>query len=162
MKNRTLVTRWITAGLVAATVLSFASAAFADRGGHRRFKGVNNGFPIERVVVHERSSSAGPAIAGLIGGFLLGTAVSSNVHPVVVHEHYYHRPVAVYRYYDPYDDEWYDSLDQCGSGYRHPRFIQVIDIRSGREVRELSYRDGEWCRVSGDYDSRDYNHGEGD
>jgi hypothetical protein len=37
MKRQTHVTRWITAGLVAATVLSFASAAFADRGGYRRF-----------------------------------------------------------------------------------------------------------------------------
>ena len=166
MNTRPLVTRWITAGLVAATVLSFASTALADRGGSRRFKGVNNGFPVQRVIVREHSSSAGPALAGLIGGFLLGTAVSSNVHPVVVHEHYYHRPVAVYRYYDPYGDDWYDSLDDCGSGYRHPRYIQVIDIRSGREVRTLSYRDGEWCRVSGDYDNRgynrDYNHGDDD
>ena len=155
MTARTLVTRWITAGLLAAAALSFASTAFADHGG-RRFKGVNNGFPGQRVIIHERSSSAGPAIAGLIGGFLLGTAVAGNTQPVFVHEHYYHRPVVVYRYYDPYGDDWYDSLDQCGSGRRHPRIVQVIDIRSGREVRTLRFHDGEWRRVSGDYDNCDF------
>ena len=160
MTTRTLVTRWITVGLMAAAVLSLASTAFADRGG-RRFKGVNNGFPGQRVIVRERSSSAGPAIAGLIGGFLLGTAVSSNAHPVYVHEHYCPRPVVVYRYYDPYGDDWYDSLDQCGSSRRHPRIIQVIDIRNGRHVRTLHFHDGEWRRMNGDYDNRDFDNNRG-
>jgi len=163
MNTRTLVTRWITTGLAAAIVLSAASIAFADHGGSRRYKGVSGyGYPAQRVVVHEHSSSAGPAIAGLIGGFILGTAVSSYSHPVVVHEHYYPRPVPVYRYYDPYGDNWYDSLDQCGAGYGHPRTIQVIDVRSGREVRTLCYRDGGWRRVSGDYDDRDFGWGHDD
>lgn len=164
MNTRTLVTRWITAGLAAAVVLSSASTALADRdhGGSRRYRGVNDGFPVQRVIVHEHSSSAGPALAGLIGGFILGTAVSSYSHPVVVHEHYYHRPPAVYRYYDPYGDNWYDSLDQCGGGYGHPRTIQVIDVRSGREVRTLCYQGGEWRRVGGDYDDRDFDRGHDD
>lgn len=160
MTTRTLVTRWITAGLMAATVLSFASTAFADHGG-RRFKGVNNGFPGQRVIIRERSSSAGPAIAGLIGGFLLGTAVSGNAHPVYGREHYCQRPVVEYRYYDPYGDDWYDSLDQCDSGGRRPRIIQVIDIRSGREVRRLRFHDGEWRRASGDFDDRDFDNNRG-
>ena len=164
MNTRTLVTRWITAGLAAAVVLSSASTALADHGGWRRYKGVNNGYgyPVQRVIVHEHSSSAGPAIAGLIGGFILGTAVSSYGQPVVVHERYYHRPVAVYRYYDPYRETWFDSLDQCEVGYRHPRTIQVIDVRSGREVRTLCYLNGEWRRVSGDYDDRDFDRGHDD
>jgi hypothetical protein len=162
MNARTLVTRWITAGLAAAVVLSSASTAFADHGG-RRYKGVNGyGYPVQRVVVHEHSSSAGPAIAGLIGGFILGAAVSSYGQPVVVHEHHYHHPVAVYRYYDPYGETWYDSLDECAVGYRHPRTIQVIDVRSGREVRTLCYQGGEWRRVSGDYDERDFDRGHDD
>ena len=161
MNTRTLMTRSITAGLVAATVLAFASTAFADHGS-RRYKGVSNGVPVQRVIVHEHSSSAGPAIAGLIGGFLIGTAIASNTHPVVVHEHYCATPVAVYRYYDPYGDDWYASLDQCGSGYRHPRVIQVIDIRSGRQVRTLAYHEGEWRRVSGDYDDRELSYREHD
>ena len=157
MKTQARWTRWITAGLLAATVLSFASTAFADHGGSsRRFKGVRESFPAQRVVVRERSNSAGPALAGLIGGFILGAAVTSNAHPVVVHERsYYHRPVVIYRYYDPYEDDWYDSLDQCEYRSHHPRIIQVIDVRSGREVRTLRYHDGQWCRVSGDYDYDD-------
>lgn len=151
------ISRWITAGILATIVLTSASAAFADRGGRRRFKGVNDGFPVQRVIVRERSSSAGPAIAGLIGGFLLGTAVSSNAHPVIVHEHRgYCPPVVEYRYYDPYDDVWFDSLDECSYRHRHPRIIQVIDIRSGRHVRTLGWRDGGWRRMSGDWDDRDF------
>jgi hypothetical protein len=119
---------------------------------------VEGGYPGQRVVIHEHSSSAGPAIAGLIGGFLLGTAMSANAQPVIVHEHYRPHPVVVYRYYDPYGDDWYDSLDQCESGHRHPRIIQVIDVRSGRQVRTLRFHDGGWRRVDGDYD---YDH-EGD
>ena len=88
--------------------------------------------------------------------------MSANAHPVYVHQHYYQRPVVVYRYYDPYGDDWYASLDQCGSGYRHPRVIQVIDVRSGRQVRTLGYYDGEWRRVSGDYDECDFSYREHD
>ena len=157
MKPHMNVNRWITAGLVAATVLSFASTALADHGS-RRYKGVADGFPGRRVIVRERSSSAGPAIAGLIGGFLLATAISANAHPVVVHHSYCARPVVEYRYYDPYGDDWYESLDQCESGYHHPRIIQVVDVRSGRHVRTLRYVDRGWQRVSGDYDYDSFNH----
>ena len=159
MKPNATVTRWITAGLLATTVLSFASTAFADRGCHsRRFKGVRGDQGAQRVVIRERSSSAGPAIAGLIGGFILGSAYHSNSRPVVVHERqcYQPRPVVVYRYYDPYGDDWYDSLDACEFRHGGPRIIQVIDIRSGREVRRMRYHEGRWNRISGDYDDRDF------
>ncbi len=151
MKRHAHVTRWITLGLVAAAVVSFASTASADHGG-RRFKGVDGGFPRDRVIIRERSSSAGPAIAGLIGGFLLGTAVSSNGYPVVVHDRYaYHHPVVVYRYYDPYGDYWYDSLDECQFSRHRPRVIEVIDVRSGREMRRLRFHDGHWLSAA-DFD----------
>ena len=157
MKTYSMLTRWITTGLLAAVVLTTASTAFADRGGSsRRWKGGGQAFPTQRVVIREHSSGTGPAIAGLIGGFLLGTAVSANAHPVYVREHYYHRPVAQYRYYDPYGDNWYDSLDQCESGRYQPRIIQVIDVRSGCQVRVLRYREGGWRRVSDDYDDDDF------
>lgn len=162
MIRHTHVTRWITAGLVAATVLSFATAAFADRGGSRRFKGGEGRSQAQRVIIHQHSHSAAPAIAGLIGGFLLGSAVSSNSHPVVVQQRYYHRPVVVYRYYDPYGDDWYDSLDECNFHRSHPRIIQVIDVRSGRHIRTLRYYDGGWNRVSGDYDYRYDDEGDDD
>ena len=79
MKLHTNGTRLITAGLLAATVLSFASPAFADRDGRsRRFKGGQNRHGVERVVIRQRSNHAGPAIAGLIGGFILGSAMAAH------------------------------------------------------------------------------------
>ncbi len=157
MNTNATVTRWITVGLLAGTVLSFASPALADHG-RRRFKGVGHGRGVERVVIRERSSSAAPVLAGLIGGFILGSAVNSNSHPVVVHERhvYRSRPVVVYRYYDPYADVWFDSLDDCEFRHGGPRVIQVIDVRSGREVRRIRYHDGRWNRISGDYDDCDF------
>ena len=147
------VGRWLKTGLLATLLLSTATVAFADHGGRsRRFKGVDSRFVPQRVIIRERSS-AGPAIAGLIGGFLLGTAVSSGVQPVFVHEHHYcGRPVVVYRYYDPYGDYWYDSLDECRFHSGHPRIIQVIDVRSGRMVRQLRFHDGRWQR----FDDEDF------
>jgi len=150
--------RWITAGLITATVLSLATPAFAGR----RYKNVYPAAPVQRVVVHEHSSSAGPVLAGIVGGFILGAAIA-NSHPVVVHEpvyvheQVYAHPVAVYRYYDPYNQIWFDSLDQCGyDNYRvHSRIIHVIDVNSGRHVRTLRYGGGHWYRVTGGY-SRHY------
>lgn len=158
MKTNSKLTRWITTGLLAASVLSIASAAFADHG-RRRFKGVQP-YRAERVVIRDRSSSVAPVLAGLVGGFILGSAVSSNAHPVVVHEtryehRHYRRPVVVYRYHDPYCDEWYDSIDACEfRGHRHPRVIQVIDIRTGRQVRSLHHQHGEWRDFDDDDDDR--------
>ena len=145
MKLNTTMTRWITTGLLAASVLSIASTAFADRG-RRRFKGVSEDWRGQRVIVRERSSSVGPVLAGLVGGFILGSAVSSNAHPVVVQERRYSsRQGAGYRYHDPYCDQWYDSIDDCEfRGHRHPRIIQVIDVCSGRQVQTLRRHDGRW------------------
>lgn len=155
MRSHSSVARWIKRGLLATLLLSTATAAFADHGGRRRFKGVDECFVPQRVIIRERSSAA-PAIAGLIGGFLLGTAVSSSAQPVIVHErHYCSPPVVVYRYYDPYEDYWYDSLDECRFHYGHPRIIQVIDVRSGHVVRALRFHDGCWQRLDDDEDFDD-------
>jgi len=145
MRSLTSVARWIKTGLLATLLLSTATAAFADRGG-RRFKGVDHCFAPQRVIIREHSSAA-PALAGLIGGFLLGAAVTSNAEPIYVHHVYSSRPVVVYRYYDPYEDYWYDSLDECRFHYGHPRVIQVIDVRSGHVVRALRFHDGGWQRI---------------
>ncbi len=152
------LTRWISTGLLASAVLALAAPAFADNG-RRRYKGVQSHSPVQRVVIRERSSSAGPALAGLIGGFILGAAVSSNAHPVIVHERPYRRATVVYRYYDPYGDEWYDSLDDCEFRHGGPRIIQVIDVRSGHHVRSLRYRDGRWNRCEDDRRGYDYDRG---
>ena len=59
-----------------------------------------------RVIVRERSSSLGPALAGLVGGFVLGAAVSN-----AGVDHCYAPPAASTYYYDPYCDERFSSLD---------------------------------------------------
>jgi hypothetical protein len=143
--------RWIAAGLLASTALTLAAPAFAR---DRRYKRVQSA-PVERVVVRERSSSAAPLVAGLIGGFILGQAVSSQSRTVVQHDSYdygYSQPVEYpsYRYYDPYGDDWYDSLDQCEFQSGGPRVVFVIDVSSGHRVRSLQYNRGRWNRYDGD------------
>lgn len=135
--------RSIHSGLLAATLLFTTSTAHADG---RRFKGVSDAYPVQRVIVREHSSAA-PAMAALIGGFILGSAITANAHPVFVHEvPVYHHPVAMYRYYDPYNEVWYDSLDECQFRPYHPVVVQVIDVRSGRHVRSLRFYEGGWHR----------------
>jgi hypothetical protein len=148
------LSRTIHSALLATMLLSTASVAYADHG--RRFKGVSNAYPVQRVVIREHSSAA-PVVAALIGGFILGNAVSANAHPVVVHEYpvYYSRPVAVYRYYDPYAGVWYDALDEYRFQRYHPYVIQVIDVRSGRHVRSLRFHDGAWHRFGDEGCDRD-------
>jgi hypothetical protein len=151
MSNIPYTKRWIAVGLVAAVALTLASPALA---GKRRYKS-SRSQTVERVVVRERSSNIGPVLAGVVGGFILGQAVANAQQPRVVHEVYepaprYHR-VAQYRYYDPYGDRWYDSLDQCHFRSGGPQIVFVIDARSGHRVRQLQYRHGRWNRWDGDY-----------
>ena len=154
MNTHSSIKRWIAVGLLASTVLSLASPAFA--GSRRRYKGVQSYSPVQRVVVRERSS-AGPVLAGLIGGFILGAAVTSNAQPVVVHERSYRHYEPVYRYYDPYGDYWYESLDECRFRHGGPRVILVVDVRSGERVRTLRHHDGRWNRCDNDeYGFRDH------
>jgi len=137
--------RTIHSALLATMLLSTASVAYADHG--RRYKGVYQAYPVQRVIVREHSSAA-PAVAALIGGFILGSAVASS-HPIVVHEAYCAPPVAVYRYWDPYEGVWYDSLDECHFHRYHPAVVQVVDVRSGRTIRSLRFHDGGWHRIGG-------------
>ena len=151
--------RWIVVGLLGSTLVALAAPAFAD---HRRFKGVQASAP-QRVYVRDRSSNVGPVLAGIVGGFILGAAVTSNAQPRVVHEqtwyddepYYDSRPIQysqpVYQYYDPYGDGWYDSLDQYQYVSGGPQVVFVIDVRSGQRVRELQYRSGRWNRCNDGY-----------
>ena len=158
--------RWIAAALLATTsMLTFAPLALADRGhgngNGRRYKGqgavVQRAYSPQRVYVRHQSSSAGPVLAGLIGGFILGTAVSHasdrNYHPA---------PARTYRYYDPSCDETYASLDECRMHFREhrrsPRVIRVIEVSSGECVRTVRYDDGDWREDDRDWreDDRDW------
>ena len=143
MSNTLVYKRWIVTGLLASTVVALASPAFAD---HRRYKGVQSSSPAQRVYVRQHSSNVGPVLAGLVGGFILGAAVTSNAHPVVVQDDRYDSRPA-YRYYDPYGEDWYDSLDQCDFRYANaPRVVFVIDVRTGHRMRALRYNHGRWNR----------------
>ncbi|MFN8589168.1 MAG: hypothetical protein U0704_15355 [Candidatus Eisenbacteria bacterium] len=154
MNISTTLQRGIATGLL-ATTLVLALAPIAEARNHRRYKGVAYGRhdAPARVIVRERSS-AGPAIAGLIGGFILGAAVS-HAQPAVVHEHECAPPPPRYRYYDPYCDEYLDDLDACrihGRDHRHPRVVRVIEIDSGRCLRDLRWYDGGWHEDDMDWD----------
>lgn len=150
MKPSIRFTRWMTAALVAAIVLAtVAPAAQADRR-HRRYKGDRH----YTRVVHRphgsgsvyivRRSSAGPAIAGFLGGLFLGATLA-------------HAAPAGYLYHDPYCDESFVSLEIYRSHlhrHHHPRVVRVLERDSGECVNTWHYRDGDWRH--GDGDGRDW------
>lgn len=142
--------KWIAAALLATTsLLAIVPAASADRGKHRRYKGDRPSVrtvyqPVQTQRVYARhSSGAAPVIAGIIGGFILGTAVSH-----ASDRSYAPAPVRSYVYYDPYYQRSFASLDECNGFHRahryRPRVIRVIEVSSGECVRTLQYREGDW------------------
>ena len=160
-------TRGTLAALVAlATVASLVGPASADRGG-RRYKNVPWGgprvvsaYPVSRVVYTRRSSDAGPALAGFIGGLVLGSVIS---HAQEAHAYAYAPPPCDngpdYFYYDPYCRRSYASLDDYACHrWHHPGVVQVIEIRSDRCVGERAW-DGERWRDRDD--RRDDRYGDG-
>lgn len=149
MKTLLSSRRWNTALVLAAMAVAVLSpAAQADHGHGRRYQGVPGHGPARvahqfghapRAVYTERHSSAAPLIAGLIGGFVLGSAVAHSAPPVVVH--------ASYGYYDPYCDEQFSSLDAYRGHlyyHRHPRVVRVIELDNGSCVDSYHWREGGW------------------
>ena len=111
MTNANRLHRLVAIALLATTSLvTIAPVAEAGRRhDSRRYKHARHDRHSHRVIV--RDSGAGPVLAGLVGGFILGTAISRQA-PVVVHEReVVHAPR--YRYWDPYCDEWFVSLSAC-------------------------------------------------
>ncbi len=166
MSFTTRTTRSIAIGLIASTaLLTLAPLAHAGNGKHkhRRYKGVECVSPYSAQrshwrVVQSRRSDAGPVLAGVVGGLILGTAIAhARTEPVVVRERVVVRE-APHRYYDPYCERWYDDLDECRLSmreHRHPRIVQVIDVRRDHCVETLRWsRDG-WDRLGRDWDDWD-------
>jgi hypothetical protein len=147
MKPSIRFTRWMTAALVAAIVLAtVAPAAQADRR-HRRYKGGDRGYTTRVVTRHHgpgnvyvvRRSSAGPAIAGFLGGLVLGATLA-------------HAAPDGYVYDDPYCDERFFSLEIYRSHLRHhphPRVVRVIERESGHCVNTWHDHDGDWRECDG-------------
>jgi hypothetical protein len=124
-------------------------------GEDRAARGGNRGSA--RVVEIHRSSSAGPILAGIIGGVALGAILSNSGRVNGSHDGAYERGYdhgyqdgtarADYDYYDPYCEETFSSFDACRDherDCRHPRVIQVIATDSGRCVGAYNYRNGGW------------------
>jgi hypothetical protein len=143
--------RPMAVALAGVMVLGAVTPAFAGRGHgkERRYKGprvvetrvVQPAWrpPVRRVVVRE--SGAAPVVAGILGGLILGAAIS---HAADVH--------ADYTYWDPYCREHFVSLHTYRGHlhrHHHPRVVRVINTRTG--ACDFSYRweRGDWRRWDG-------------
>lgn len=128
-----------------ATLAPMAEAG--SRGKQRRYKG-----PVYRTRVVERihvaptrhyvrrgGDSAGPLIAGLIGGFILGAATQASASERTV-------------YWDPNCERRFSSFDECRAHWgRHSgaRVVYQVETRSGRCVDAWRYASGDWHRWDG-------------
>ncbi len=161
MNLRKVLNRTLAITLVLSTgMLAVAPAAMA-RGNHGkvRYKGIAHSRYVghdrhaPRFIVRHDHDGAGPVLAGLIGGLILGTALSNAAPPVVVHERTVVR-APQYRYWDPYCDEWFVSLSACSEHCRyegHPRLVRVFDGYDGPCLRTLRWSDGAWYDVGDDW-----------
>jgi hypothetical protein len=110
-------------------------------------RGGYGGYGGQRVVVVKRGSSAGPVIAGIIGGIALGaTLANANQRDHCQSRGY----ESAYSYYDPYCRESFASFDACASHEQscgHPRMIRMIDASNGQCVHSYGYQPGGWVEA---------------
>ena len=147
LRNR----RWVVTlmlGVITAALVAPAAEAGNAYGHYRRWKPGPRRYvsysyvrpaPV-RVGYYEHSSGAAPFIAGLIGGAILGTALSQS-----------HATVST-GYYDPYCDITFSSLDACRSHFRHydhPEVIRVVE--GGHFTRDLCWSGGGWRDYHGSW-----------
>jgi hypothetical protein len=144
-RTRTLH-RWTLAALSAALLtITIAQSAQADPG-WRRWQRVNHGRPAGHAMRFAYRDAdrggAGPMLAGLIGGFVLG-ATMARPQEVVVHERVYAPPPPRYRYEDASGERWWDTLDECREAALDrygPRVIRIVDARTDRCVETLYWK----------------------
>jgi len=160
MKLPSRLTHGTLATLVTlATLAGLAAPAAADRGvrykndrfGDRRIVREVRVTSGPRAVYYSRSSGPGPALAGFIGGLVIGSVIAhaqqAQACPPRYDSYYDGGYDAGYQYYDPYCDRTYVSFDACASQFRydrHPRVVRVIEIRTGRCVGERTWYGGGW------------------
>jgi len=124
---------WLTGvGLAALVAVTTAPLAEAGRDHGRKFKHrggkvVRHVHESPRVVRHYHSggSGAGPAIAGFVGGLILGTVLS---------EHAEARVAVRYTYWDPYCGRPYPSMDAYHAHCRvhsHGYRVRTVEIPAG-------------------------------
>jgi len=179
MKLHNHTHRSVAAALFATMAVSaIAPAAFAGHGkGSKKNRGgdYRGGGYSQPVVVERHSSSAGPAIAGFIGGLAVGTILSNHGGDTYAEGGYYddgyngrgrgrasygasvqvsngYYGGSAYYYEDPWNGRRYDNLNayrsQCNG---HWPIARVIDARSGSCVQTVCWHDGGWH----DYDASD-------
>jgi hypothetical protein len=170
-----LIHRVVVASL-ALSALATPSAR-ADSGPWTRWKQDQSAPPPVRHVEYVRAdhsySPVVPALIGLIGGIAIGSQLHPSYTvvqpacppPVVVTSGPAYCPYDTYRYYDPYSQVSYVSLDDCYRGewrYDRPIVVQQIDVRSGYAVATWSYGDGGWRRGHGNHwgHYKHWHHGE--
>ncbi len=146
------IQQWLMAALILAGLAVAAAPAGADSGPWFRFKqGHRDAKVIRRVsyapqrVIVERGDGAGPALAGFIGGLVLGSVIRSESAPC---PRVAPAPCpSALEYYDPYCDESFGSFGACAAHMRdadHPRVIRVIDAASGDWVDTYRWYHGDW------------------
>ena len=153
--NSDRIPRLSVAGLLLAAlaVSAVAPVAEANQGSWRRYKSdprevrvVRHDYAPRREVEYRSSSSAGPALAGFIGGLALAAILN---HSSQSYEYAQAPPPEPdYYYYDPYSHERYASLEIYYSNTRHcdhPRIVRMIDARSGECVRTYCRDHGRWA-----------------
>lgn len=141
--------RWAATLMLAVIVAAFvvpAAEAGNAYGHYRRWKPGPNGYsysvqpvvrsyPARGYYYQRTSSGVAPFLVGLVGGAILGSALSqSHAHAAVSAS-----------YYDPYCGISFGSLDACRAHFRgcgHPEVIRVVE--SGRYTRDLCWQNGGW------------------
>lgn len=137
--------------LVAASAVITLIVAPSDAASWRRYKGVRE----ERVVVRPtrtvivRSYDPAPALAGFIGGVVLGTALS---HAEDYDAHVYvHEQPACDQNAVSYDDPWCRETFASLADYRmhlryhhHPRVVRVVRVYDGAFERTLCWHGDAW------------------
>lgn len=136
------------AAIFALATLAPLAEAGEGRGKHRRYKG--RGYQrtrvVERIYVPERryysrrESNAGPLIAGLIGGFILGATTTR----AAAKERYV--------YWDPYCERGYTSFDDCRAHWGchdGPKVLYKVESRSGRCVGAFRHASDGWHEWDG-------------
>ena len=142
MDRSTHNARRMAAVLLAAIVVA-ASAPAAQAGGHGRYKDKHSRYRWESHNVRYqapcatytvRRSSAGPAIAGFLGGLFLGATLA-------------HAAPDGYSYYDPYCHERFATLEIYRTHlhhHHHPNVVRVIELDNGEYAHRYHDQDGRW------------------
>ena len=142
MNRLTRHRRWVAGLLLAALVTATLAPAAEAHGRKRRYKIVHPAYHTRVITRYHspgsvyivRRSSAGPAIAGFLGGLFLGATLA-------------HAAPAGFSYYDPYCDERFVSLEIYRAHlhhHHHPRIVRVIALDTGDCAHTYRYQQGRW------------------